>query len=210
MATITKSKEIKNKKFTEVFVIASFISWFIAEVLYGLVNYIPNSIVYPSSADIFYLIGYVFFILYLYKLNKIYKLEIKIIISSIITFSLFIFYFLFISFNIFHIFNQDDDTLSIVLSFLYPILDAYIAIIGIFYYFQVKTISLAKEHISWIFVSIFGILFFIGDFIYGYRIIIHIDETLLNFFNIYFNVGYTLMGISFLIKYKYVFYFPAR
>lgn len=201
---------LKKTMMAELLVISTFLSWFIAEILYGLVNYIPQSIVYPSSADLFYVMGYVFFIMYLYQRNKIYKLQIRIILSSIITLSLFIFYFLYVSFVIFHIFDLGNDTLSIVLSFLYPILDAYIAIIAILYYFQVKIISLDNEHASWLFVSLCGIMFFIGDFIYGYGFILNTKEYPINFFNLYYNIGYSFLGIAYLLKFKYAYHFSSK
>lgn len=206
-----KSKKEKIKKIkTDLFLIMSFIVWFIAEVLYGLISYIPNSIVYPSSADVFYVLGYIFFIVYLHQLNKIYKLNSRIVISFIITISLFILYFLYTSFYIFHIFEMTDSILSTVLSFLYPILDAYIVVIALLYYFHVKTISLKGEHISWIFIASGFILFFIGDFTYGYNFMIKIDDTFLRFFNLYYNIGYTIFGISFLIRYKKIVYFSTK
>lgn len=202
-----EKQKAKSNNFSELLVLTSFFSWFFAELLYGLNGYIPNSIVYPSSADIFYVLGYVFFIAYLHWINKIYKLESRVVISSIITISLFIFYFIYVSFNIFRIFETNDNILSLILSFLYPILDAYIAVIAILYYFKVKTISLAGEHISWIFVTACFVLFFIGDFIYGYNFMMKINDSFLKFFNLYYNIGYTLLGVSFLIRYGYCIFF---
>lgn len=209
LVLVNKINHVKKKNATELYVLAFAIFWCIGEILYGLVNYIPESITYPSSADLFYLIGYAFFIIYLYKLNKVYKLKTRIIISFLITISWFIFYFLYVSVNIFHIYEWEGNTFSIVLSFLYPILDIYIAVTAL-YFFQAKTISLAKEHVSWIFVVIFGMISFIGDFIYGYRMIINIDESFLNLYNLYFNIAYTMIGTSFLIIYKHIIYFPTK
>lgn len=207
---VAESNNFKKKNFTEVYALLSFVFWFIAEILYGLVNYIPASVAYPSSADIFYLLGYFLFIGYVYKLNKFYKLETRIVLSSIITFSLFVFYFLYVSINLFHIYEEEENTLSVILSFLYPILDIYIAAISFLYYFRVKTISLNNEHKTWIFIAFGFVLFFIGDFIFGYNFIFRIDQNILNSFNLYFNMGYTMFGVSFLLKYGLLSYFATK
>lgn len=205
-----RSKYFKNIGRAELFVISSFVAWFIAEILYGLISYIPDSTTYPSSADILYVTGYGLFMAYLYQRNKVYKLETGVIVSSLVTYSLFIFYFLYLSFAIFHIFNKDDNAVIIILSFIYPILDIYIALIGLFFYFQVKRISLENEHLIWIFVAAFGFLSFTGDSLYSYKFLFDINDGLINFFNLCYNIGYSLLGIAYLIKCKHAYHFSTK
>lgn len=57
LVLVNKINHVKKKNATELYVLAFAILWCIGEILYGLVNYIPESITYPSSVDLFYLIG---------------------------------------------------------------------------------------------------------------------------------------------------------
>ena len=137
----------------------SFSCWFIAESLFGYYSGIVGINPYPSIADLFYCVGYLFFIVLLGILNKTYKIELSLIISTLNTFSLFAFYVLYISIFVFNLYTIKGDLVNLILTFIYPFVDLFVIIGGAVYYFREKDISLSKEYLSWAFVSIGGLFF---------------------------------------------------
>ncbi len=68
---------------TQLLLLLSFVCWFSAEALFGYYSGVLHTDPYPSIADIFYLAGYIFFTLLLWRLNKTYKIELSIFIQLI-------------------------------------------------------------------------------------------------------------------------------
>ncbi len=187
---------------TYLFILYSLICLLTAEFLYGYYDGFLRIDAYPSFADCFYLIGYIFFILYLYLLNKSYKIELGFIISALVTFSLIVIYILYISIFIFEIYTFSNDVISLMLLFSYPVLDAFIILVAIAYYLRGRSISLSKGHNYWILIASFGLLSFIADFLFGFNDLLKIIDTT-RFFDLLYNVAYIVLGIGIIIKIIY-------
>lgn len=177
----------------DVLLLASFGCWFIAEILFGYYSAVIKLPAYPSFADIFYTSGYVFFVLLLCVLNKTYKIELTIIVSAIITFALFAFYVLYLSVFIFEVYKFAGNFIDLSLAFSYPMLDLFIIVGSIVYYFREKEISLNKEYLSWVFIAACGFFFFIADVIFGFNDIFGI-MTGLHTADLFFTSGYLLLS----------------
>jgi len=188
---------------TQLFILLALLCWITAEVLYGYYGGFLEIDAYPSISDLFYLTGYLFFILFLVSINKRYKLELAFIVSSLVTFSLFVFYVLYISIFIFELYDFSGSIYDLVLLFTYPIVDLFIVVGSVMYYFRGRTISLNKENTYWIFISFFGFFFFIADSIFGYNNLFNIlnNDYL---FDLYLNMGYLLLGIAIIIRLNYL------
>jgi hypothetical protein len=185
-----------------IFLLLTFICWFIAESFYGYFSGLLQIDPYPSVADAFYLAGSLFLMLFLVQMNKLYKIELGYIVSSLVTVSLFIFYFLYVSIFIFEVYIFSGNLLDLTLSFIYPIFDLFIIVGAIMYYSRDKSISINKGHNFWIFVSAAGLFFFIADLIFGYNNLFNFLENV-HLFDLFYNIGYMLIGVAVLIKVKY-------
>ncbi|KAA2279010.1 hypothetical protein E5N71_14635 [Candidatus Nitrosocosmicus sp. SS] len=183
--------------------LVSLISWCIAEALYGIYEGILKIDPYPSIADFFYLSGSIFFLLFFISKNRSYKIELAIIASSIITFSLIVFYVIYVAIFIFDIYDYSGNIFDFVLLFAYPIIDLLIMIGAITYYFRGKSISLNKDYIYWIFVSAFAFFSLIADISYGYNNLFGISSNEM-LSDMYYNIGYMLLGVAIVIKIHYI------
>ena len=201
MLKSTKSLRVIDK--TQLFILLSLLCWVTAEFLYGYYSGFLEIDAYPSLADVFYITGYIFFILFLVSINETYKLELAFIVSSLVTFSLFVFYVLYISIFVYEVYDFGGSIYDFILLFTYPIVDLFIVTGAIMYYFRGRTISLNKENTFWIFISFFGFSFFIADLAFGYNDISNIinNDYL---FDLYFNIGYLLLGIAIIIRLSYI------
>ena len=184
---------------TYLLILYSLACWLTAEFLYGYYDGFLRIDAYPSFADCFYLIGYIFFILYLGLLNKLYKIELGIIISALVTLSLFVIYILYISIFIFEIYTVSNDVIGLMLLFSYPVLDVFIILVAIAYYLRGRSISINKGHNYWILIALFGVLFLIADFLFGSNDLLNIIDTT-GFFDLLYNAGYIVLGICIVIK----------
>ena len=187
----------------QLFLLLSFLSWFSAEAMFGYYSGVLNTDPYPSIADIFYLAGYIFFILLLWRLNKTYKIELSIFISLLVTFFLFAFYVLYVSVFIFNVYSLSGNSIALILVFAYPIFDLFIIIGGVLFYFREREISLNREYLAWLLISACGFFFFLADVIFGFSDLFGFtkDEHL---FDLFFNVGYLILGIAILTRIFYL------
>ena len=203
MISIQKSTDsIWHIDKTNLLILFSLVCLLTAEFLYGYYDGFLRIDAYPSFADCFYLMGYIFFVLYLYLINKSYKIELGFIISALVTFSLFIIYFLYVSIFIFEIYTLSNDVIGLIILFIYPVLDAFIILVAIAYYLRERSISINKRHNYWIFIASFGLVSFIADFIFGFNDLLNIiDNT--GFTDLLYNVGYIVLGIGIIIKIIY-------
>ena len=201
MSKLIHSKNESN--LSKFFLPFSFICWFTAEFLYGYLSGVLNLDAYPSIADAFYLIGYILFVLFLIAINKTYKIELGIILSSLVTFSLFVFYVLYISIFVFEFYAFSGNLTDLILMFVYPIMDLFIVIGSVIYYFRGRSISINKENNYWIFIALFGVLNFIADLTFGYDDLYKISTQFL-MYDLYYNIGYLLVGIAIIIRIHYI------
>lgn len=185
-----------------IFLLLTFICWFIAESFYGYFSGFLQIDPYPSVADASYLVGSLFLMLFLVQMNKLYKIELGYIVSSLATISLFIFYVLYVSIFIFEVYIFSGDLLDLTLLFVYPIFNLFIIVGAVMYYFRGKAISINKGHNFWIFVSAAGLFYFIADLIFGYNDLFNFLENV-HLFDLFYNIGYMLFGVAVLIKVKY-------
>jgi hypothetical protein len=198
----TSTDFIRHIDKTHLFILSLLVCLLTAEFLYGYYDGFLRIDAYPSFADCFYLIGYIFFVLYLYLLNKSYKIELGFIMSALLTFSLFVIYILYISIFIFEIYTLSNDVIGLILLFSYPVLDAFIILVAIAYYLRGRSISINKGHNYWILIALFGLLSFIADFIFGFNDLLNIIDTT-RFFDLLYNVAYIVLGIGIVIKISY-------
>ena len=188
---------------TQLLLLLSFVCWFSAEALFGYYSGVLHTDPYPSIADIFYLAGYIFFTLLLWRLNKTYKIELSIFISLLVTFCLFSFYVLYISVFIFNVYSLTGNSIDLILVFAYPIFDLFIIICGVLFYFREREISLNREYLAWLLISVCAFSFFLADVIFGFDDLFGFsqDDHLFDFF---FNVGYLVLGIAILTRIFYL------
>lgn len=194
-----------NANKSELFFLLTLSCWFVAEILYGYLNGYLQIDAYPSFADVFYLFGYIFFISFLWFMNRIYKIELAYILSAIITFSLIIFYVMYIAIFVYEIYTFSGSVVDLTLLFVYPIVDLFIVLGSIMFYFRGRTISINKGHNFWIFISTAGLVFFVADVIFGFNDLFKIltdDNIYLS--DLFYNLGYLLFGIAFIVRIGYL------
>lgn len=135
-------------------------------------------------------------------MNKLYKIELKYIISTLVTFSLFVLYVLYVSIFIFEVYTFSGSVIELTLLFVYPIVDLFIVVGAVMYYFRGKSIYINKGYNFWIFISAAGFSFFMADLIYIYNDLFNFQENA-NLFDLFYDIGYVLFGIAFIVKIKY-------
>ncbi|WP_458718781.1 hypothetical protein [Candidatus Nitrosocosmicus sp. R] len=187
----------------QLFLLLSFVCWFLAEAIFGYYSGVLNTDPYPSIADIFYLTGYIFFVLLLWRLNKTYKIELSIFISLLVTFFLISFYVLYISVFIFDVYSLSGNFIDLMLVFAYPIFDLFIIISGVLYYFREKEISLNKGYLSWLLFSACGFFFLLANVIFGFDDLFGFSQDN-HLFDLFFNIGYLMLGIAVLTRIYYL------
>ena len=119
------------------------------------------------------------------------------------TFSLFAFYVLYITVFIFKIYSYSGGIIDSLLVFAYPIFDLFIVIAGIVYYFREREISLNREYLSWLLISVCGFSFFIADVIFGINDLFGFDEDY-HLYDLFFNFGYLILGIALITRIFYL------
>ena len=198
--TTVSSRIIYNP---QILLLVSLVSWCIAEAFYGYYEGILKIDPYPSVADLFYLAGSIFFVLFFISMNRSYKIELAFITSSIITFSLIVFYVVYLAVFIFDISDYSGSIFNLILLFAYPIVDLVIMIGAITYYFRGRSISLNKDYIHWIFISSFAFFSLIADITFGYDNLLN-DSSNDILSDVYFDIGYMLLGVAILIRIYYL------
>lgn len=178
------------------------VCWFIAETLFGLVGGYLKIDYYPSFADIFYITGNIFLIIFLVLMNRTFKIELEFIVSSIVTFSLVLLYVLYISIFIFEIYTFDGNPLDLILLYTYPIMDIFIMIGSFVYFYRGRSISLDNEYYYLIFISLSGFFFFIADLSFVYNDLFGIADIDL-LFDLLYGAGYCMIGIAIIIRLNY-------
>lgn len=92
--------------------------------------------------------------------------------------------------------------IDLTLLFVYPIVDLFIVVGAVMYYFRGKSISINKAHNFWIFISAAGFFFFIADLIFVYNDLFNFLENA-NLFDLFYDISYVLFGVAFIVKIKY-------
>jgi len=157
---------------------------------------------YPSIADLFYITGNIFFILFIVLLNRTFKIELVFVVSSLATFSMLTFYILYVSIFVFEVYTFGGNLLDLLLLFTYPITDLFIMVGSLVYFYRGRSISLDNEYYYLIFISASGFFFFISDLSFGYYDLIGITATDL-LFDLFYGVGYFMIGMAITIRLFY-------
>ncbi|HET6589554.1 MAG TPA: hypothetical protein VFG45_05260 [Candidatus Nitrosocosmicus sp.] len=187
----------------QILLLISLVSWCIAETFFGYYEGILKIDPYPSIADLFYIVGSIFFVLFVVSMNRSYKIELAIITSFIVTFSLIVFYVVYLAVFIFEIYNYSGSIFDLILLFVYPIVDLLLMTGAIAYYFRGRSISLNKEHIHWIFISLFAFFSLVADITFGYNNLLN-NESNDIFSDFCFNMAYMVLGVAILIRMYYI------
>ena len=167
MWALTRTDKIEDiSKKSLLFLVVSFISWFMAELTWNLFKHVLGIDPYPSIADFFYVAAPIFMcislIIFLQPLqNKIKKTHVifVILISILILIPILI-----VTFEA----NSKVTVLEIVIAMIYPIVDAVLlvpAIIAILVSIKIK------KNLFWIMILIGIIIFIIGDDLFLFLVI---------------------------------------
>lgn len=195
------TSSIGNINKSELFFLLTLTCWFGAEILYGYLNGYLQIDAYPSVADILYIFGYIFFVSFLWFMNRIYKIELAYIMSATITFALIVFYVMYIAIFVYEIYSFSGSVIDLTLLFVYPIVDLFIFLGSMMFYFRGRTISINKGHNFWLFISAAGVVFFVADVIFGFNDLFKLlaeDDIYLS--DLFYNLGYILFGIAFIVR----------
>jgi hypothetical protein len=92
--------------------------------------------------------------------------------------------------------------MDLILLFVYPIFDLFVAVGAVMFYFRGKAISIGKEYNFWIFISAGALCFFIADLIFGYNDLFGFLENATEL-DLLYVVGYLLFGVAFIVNIKY-------
>mgnify|MGYP002065427809 FL=1 len=167
MWALTRTDKIEDiSKKSLLFLVVSFISWFMAELTWNLFKHVLGIDPYPSIADFFYVAAPIFMcvslIVFLQPLqNKIKKTH--VIFASLISILILI-PILIVTFEA----NSKVTVLEIVIAMIYPIVDAVLlvpAIIAILVSIKIK------KNLFWIMILIGIIIFIIGDDLFLFLVI---------------------------------------
>jgi hypothetical protein len=189
--------------------------WFTAEILWtyyqlGLGIEVP----FPSLADLFWLIGYAFLILHLYKILGILRnknanstpVKSLIIISAIL--GVIFGYILVLVYGFFDlrsfIIFQNPEALGNIVLLAYPILDAIIIVPAISILWSLRKGE--RQFTHWILISSFIILSTIGDIGFGYSNALG-EETANKeewIWDTFFNAGYLSLAAALLWYNKFL------
>ena len=114
-----------------------------------------------------------------------------------------IFYVIYIAVFIFDVLDYSGGIFDFVLLFAYPIIDLLIMIGAITYYFRGRSISLNKDYVHWIFISLFAFFSLIADIEFGYdNLVGNLNHEILS--DLCYNIGYLLLGVAILIRMHYL------
>jgi len=125
---------------------------------------------YPSFADLFWLLGYGFFLFHNYhvisKLREIITIEKSMIVLVSGAVGLTLGYILNLTFGVAEILNSATDTLTFVISIFYPIIDGIILIPAMIIFWSLRKGDPASLH--WLLMSASFVMVTIGDIGFGY------------------------------------------
>ena len=148
-------------------ILLSFSNWFVAEVSFGYYNEVLKVNPSPWIAELFYFVS-IFSVLWLRILSKTYKGE-SLVNSSLIAFSVFAFYIFYISFFYIECLYDERKFGWSNPTFLNPFFDLIFIVAGAAHFFREKDVSLNKEYLTLVLVTICGCFFFIANLMFGFN-----------------------------------------
>lgn len=153
---------------------------------------------YPSFADLFWLLGYGFFLFHNYhvivKLRERVKIEKSMIVLVSGAVGLTLGYILNLTFGVTEILNSSEDPLSFGVSVFYPIIDGIILIPAMIIFWSLRKGDPSSFH--WLLMSASFVMVTIGDIGFGYSFALSPDvageyEWI---WSIFFNTCYVCMA----------------
>ncbi len=153
---------------------------------------------YPSFADLFWLLGYGFFLFHNYhviaKLRERVTIEKSMIVLVSGAVGLTLGYILNLTFGVADILNSSEDPLSFGVSLFYPIIDGIILIPAMIIFWSLRKGDPASLH--WLLMSVSFVMVTIGDIGFGYSFALSPDvageyEWI---WSVFFNTCYVCMA----------------
>ncbi|HEX9318501.1 MAG TPA: hypothetical protein VF884_06165 [Nitrososphaeraceae archaeon] len=153
---------------------------------------------YPSVADLFWLVGYGFFLLHNYrliaKLKEVTHIDRNMIVLVSAAVGLTLGYILNLTFGVAEIMSATTDTLSTGVSIFYPIIDGIILIPAMVIFWSIRKTDPTSMH--WLLMSLSFVMVTIGDIGFGYSFALSPDiagqyEWI---WSIFFNACYVFMA----------------
>lgn len=165
---------------------------------------------YPSAADLFWLVGYGFFLVHNYrliaKINETLMIERTMIVLVSAAVGLTLGYVLNLTFGVAELLSSSTDSLSSAVSIFYPIIDGTILIPSIIIFWSLRRGDPSSMH--WLLMSASFVMVTIGDIGFGYSFALSPDiageyEWI---WSIFFNACYVCMAAGgtwyYLISYQ--------
>jgi hypothetical protein len=153
---------------------------------------------YPGLADLFWLLGYVFFLVHNYRLISKLREAAHIDKTTVVLVSgavgLTLGYILNLTFGVAEIVSATEDTLSTVVSIFYPIIDGVVLTPAMIIFWSLRRTHPASMH--WLFMSASFVMVTIGDIGFGYSFALSPDiageyEWI---WSLFFNASYVFMA----------------
>lgn len=170
--TITLMKHV-NKQHAEGFLafLIGTLLWLAAEFTFGYYREgLGVEVPYPSFADLFWLLGYGFFLFHNYnvisKLREVLAIDRTLIVLVSAAVGLTLGYILNLTFGVAEILSSTTDSLSFGVSVFYPIIDGIILIPAMIIFWSLRKGD--PSHMHWLLMSASFVMVTIGDIGFGY------------------------------------------
>jgi hypothetical protein len=180
------------------FTIGSFL-WVGAELSWAYYREVLGvEVPYPGLADLFWLLGYGFFLIHNYriitKVREVAHIDKSMIVFASVAVGLTLGYILNLTFGVAEIVSATTDTLSTVVSIFYPIIDGVILIPAVIIFWTLRKTDPLSMH--WLLMSISFIMVTIGDIGFGYSFALspEIAGEYEWIWSVFFNACYVFMA----------------
>jgi hypothetical protein len=190
-----------RKHYTEgffVFTIGSFL-WLGAELTWAYYRQsLGVEVPYPSVADLFWLMGYGFFLIHNYglmaKLRQVAHIDRSMIVLVSVATGLTLGYILNLTFGVAEIISSTTDSLTTVVSILYPIIDGLILIPSLVIFWSLRRTDPASMH--WLLMSAAFVISIVADVGFGYSFALSPDIAAEYewIWSIFFNACYVFLA----------------
>jgi hypothetical protein len=180
------------------FTIGSFL-WVGAELSWAYYReFLGVEVPYPGLADLFWLLGYGFFLIHNYriisKVREVAHIDKSMIVFASVAVGLTLGYILNLTFGVAEIVSATTDTLSTVVSIFYPIIDGVILIPAVIIFWTLRKTDPLSMH--WLLMSISFIMVTIADIGFGYSFALspEIAGEYEWIWSVFFNACYVFMA----------------
>ena len=197
-----KHSESSNEKRVSLILLLGIASWFCAEIIWSYYVYgLDVEVPYPSTADIFYLVGYPLVGYFLYAVSKNLGKENQenkfigtAVIITTVAFVINVFLLQIVESSIGFSALSQNEIIILILSLAYPILDAILIVPSIIILYSARR---SEQSLKWIMLASAMLIMAVADTGFGYTAIAQIDllkeEST---WDILYNFSYILMSGS--------------